>query len=120
MIKELLQDKRHAISTESLGNAYLRFGDVTRKAAAGQLRAKTAVNVLPSLALVARALKLRPGVMQIMRSMRRFLERLPPYSSLVVVAVPLAIVEPLKLAAVLVAGDGDWLTGTFVRSAPTR
>jgi hypothetical protein len=114
VIKELLQDKRHAISTESLGNAYLRFGDVTRKAAAGQLRAKTAVNVLPSLALVARALKLRPGVMQIMRSMRRFLERLPPYSSLVVVAVPLAIVEPLKLAAVLVAGDGHWLTGTFV------
>ena len=52
--------------------------------------------------------------MHIMRSMRRSLEGLPPYPSLAVVAVPLSIVEPLKLAAVLVAGDGHWLTGTFV------
>ncbi len=51
--------------------------------------------------------------MPIMRSMRRFLER-SALPSLVVVAVPLSIVEPLKLAAVLVAGDGHWLAGTCV------
>jgi hypothetical protein len=27
-------------------------------------------------------------------------------------AIPLSIVEPLKLAAVAVAGHGHWLTGT--------
>ena len=52
--------------------------------------------------------------MHIMRSMRRSLERLPPYPSLIVLAVPVAIVEPLKLMAVFVAGDGHWLTGAFV------
>ena len=41
------------------------------------------------------------------------IEDLPPYPSLLVVAVPLAIVEPLKLAAVVVMGDGHLITGTL-------
>jgi hypothetical protein len=40
------------------------------------------------------------------------IEGLPPYPSLLVVAVPLAIVEPLKLVAVIVMGDGHLIGGT--------
>jgi hypothetical protein len=43
---------------------------------------------------------------------RRAVERLGPYQSLILLAVPLCIVEPLKLAAVAVAGKGHWITGT--------
>jgi len=41
------------------------------------------------------------------------MQGLGPYTSLVVVVVPLAIVEPLKLIAAVVAGTGHWLTGTI-------
>lgn len=44
---------------------------------------------------------------------RRWVQNLGPYASLVVVVVPLAIVEPLKLIAAVVAGTGHWLTGTI-------
>jgi hypothetical protein len=37
-----------------------------------------------------------------LRSARRFLETLGPYQPLLVLAVPLAIVEPLKLVALFV------------------
>jgi hypothetical protein len=40
--------------------------------------------------------------MQVPHSIHRFLNRLHPYQSLVVLAVPLAIVEPLKLIALFV------------------
>jgi hypothetical protein len=43
---------------------------------------------------------------------RRFVEGLGPYQSLALLLVPAAIVEPLKLVAVAVAGDGHWITGT--------
>jgi hypothetical protein len=43
---------------------------------------------------------------------RRWVQGLGPYASLAVVAVPLAIVEPLKLVAAVVAGSGHWVTGT--------
>jgi hypothetical protein len=43
---------------------------------------------------------------------RRAVDRLGPYQSLALLAIPLSIVEPLKLAAVAVAGHGHWLTGT--------
>jgi hypothetical protein len=49
-----------------------------------------------------------------LRYLRRRIEKLGPYPSLLLLAIPLAIVEPLKLAAVFVAGDGHWITGTFV------
>src|ERR1700730_14993452 len=41
-------------------------------------------------------------------------DRLGPYQSLLVLAVPLAIVEPLKLVALFVVGDGHFITGVFV------
>ena len=45
---------------------------------------------------------------------RRRLRRLRPYPALVVVLIPLLIVEPLKLVALVIAGEGHWLTGTAV------
>jgi len=47
-------------------------------------------------------------------TLRRSLKRLGPYQSLVIVLIPLAIVEPLKLVAVVIAGEGHWLTGAAV------
>ena len=46
--------------------------------------------------------------------LRRAIERLGPYQSLALLAVPLCIVEPSKLAAVAIAGEGHWFTGTVV------
>jgi hypothetical protein len=46
--------------------------------------------------------------------LRRFIEGLGPYQSLVLLAVPTAVVEPLKLIALAVAGEGHWITGTIV------
>jgi hypothetical protein len=43
---------------------------------------------------------------------RRAVERFGPYQSLMLLAVPLCVVEPLKLVAVAVAGKGHWITGT--------
>ena len=45
---------------------------------------------------------------------RRFIEGLGPYQSLVLLVVPTSLVEPLKLVAVAVAGDGHWITGTIM------
>jgi hypothetical protein len=45
---------------------------------------------------------------------RRRLSRLGPYTALAIVLIPLAIVEPLKLVALVIAGEGHWLTGTMV------
>ena len=44
-------------------------------------------------------------------SLRRTIEELGPYPSLFLLALPIATVEPLKLAAVAVVGKGHWLTG---------
>jgi hypothetical protein len=52
--------------------------------------------------------------MQALHSISRFLKRLTPYQSLLVLAVPLAIIEPLKLIAVIVAGDGHFFAGVLV------
>jgi hypothetical protein len=45
--------------------------------------------------------------------LRHTIEGLGPYQSLVLLAVPASIVEPLKLAAVAIAGSGHWITGTI-------
>jgi hypothetical protein len=45
---------------------------------------------------------------------RRRIEGLGPYQSLLLLAVPMSIVEPLKLIALAIAGDGHWVTGTLV------
>jgi hypothetical protein len=51
---------------------------------------------------------------QRLRPLRRQIERLPPYPSLLIVAAPLAVVEPLKLATLFIAGDGHWITSGFL------
>jgi hypothetical protein len=43
--------------------------------------------------------------------LRRWIERLGPYRSLVLLAIPISLVEPLKLVAVAIAGSGHWITG---------
>ena len=49
---------------------------------------------------------------KLLSALRRFIEGLGPYQSLVLLAVPTCIVEPLKLVALAVAGKGHWITGT--------
>lgn len=45
-------------------------------------------------------------------SLRRTIEGLGPYPSLLLLGLPTAVVEPLKLAAVALAGKGHWISGT--------
>src|ERR1700761_4964348 len=47
-------------------------------------------------------------------NLKRSIEALGPYPSLFLLALPTATVEPLKLAAVAVAGKGHWITGTVM------
>jgi hypothetical protein len=49
--------------------------------------------------------------------LRSSIRRLGPYQSLAVLAVPVCVVEPLKLVAVAIAGAGHWIAGTVVISA---
>jgi hypothetical protein len=51
---------------------------------------------------------------QRLRRLRRQIERLPPYPALLILVVPLAVVEPLKLATIFIAGEGHWITGGVV------
>jgi hypothetical protein len=46
--------------------------------------------------------------------LRRQIERLSPYPALLILAVPLAVVEPLKLATLFIAGEGHWVTSGIV------
>ena len=46
--------------------------------------------------------------------LRRSIERLPPYPALLLLAGPLAVVEPLKLATIFIAGKGHWITSGLV------
>jgi hypothetical protein len=50
--------------------------------------------------------------MTLFAGMRRRLQKISPYLSLVLLLVPFALVEPLKLTALIVAGKGHWMTGT--------
>jgi hypothetical protein len=50
-------------------------------------------------------------------SVRSFIEQLGPYQSLLLLAFPTSLVEPLKLVGVAVAGEGHWITGTFMTIA---
>ena len=49
-----------------------------------------------------------------MASARGYIERLEPYQSLLILPIPTSLVEPFKLIAVAVAGEGHWITGTFM------
>jgi hypothetical protein len=46
--------------------------------------------------------------------LRGYIEGLGPYQSLALLAVPTSLVEPLKLLALAVAGEGHWVTGTIM------
>jgi hypothetical protein len=50
--------------------------------------------------------------MTALASLRRRIQKLTPYFSLLILAVPVLIVEPVKFVAVVVAGKGHWLTAT--------
>ena len=52
--------------------------------------------------------------MQLQRYIRRNIQRLSPYASLFLLAVPLMLAEPLKLAAVFIFGSGHLLAGLMV------
>jgi hypothetical protein len=60
--------------------------------------------------LIARTRRRRQ--MPFLARTHRRLQKMSPYLSLVLLLVPLLLVEPLKLVAVYVAGNGNWLTGT--------
>ena len=45
---------------------------------------------------------------------RRRIERLGPYQSLALLALPVCTVEPAKLLAVALVGEGHWVTGTVM------
>lgn len=45
---------------------------------------------------------------------RRRIEKLGPYQSLAVLAVPVCTVEPAKLLAVALVGEDHWVTGTVM------
>jgi hypothetical protein len=47
-------------------------------------------------------------------SVRSYIEQLGPYQSLLLLAIPTSLVEPLKLVGVAVAGEGHWITGTVM------
>ena len=44
---------------------------------------------------------------------RRWVQQLGPCQSLLLLVVPLATVEPLKIVALVVAGKGHWLSGAM-------
>lgn len=46
--------------------------------------------------------------------LRRRVERLRPYPALLILVIPLAVVEPLKLTTVLIAGEGHWIASGVV------
>jgi hypothetical protein len=75
---------------------------------------------LPDFFLPAMHPSGRPAIMkppappQRRRSLRGFIEGLGPYQSLVLLALPTSLVEPLKLIAVVVLGKGHWITGSFM------
>jgi hypothetical protein len=52
--------------------------------------------------------------MQSERYIRRKIQRLNPYASLFLLAVPFMLAEPLKLAAVFIFGSGHLLAGLIV------
>ena len=58
-----------------------------------------------------------PGKKSVAASRWHFIRRLGPYQSLLLVLVPLSIVEPLKVFAVAIAGNGHWMIGAAIAAA---
>lgn len=55
--------------------------------------------------------------MTALASARRQIQQLGPYQSLALMLLPILLVEPLKIVALFVAGNGHWLTGTGIMMA---
>ena len=58
---------------------------------------------------------IRPGrrrQMTVFGHGRRLIQKMAPYPFLMLLAIPVALVEPLKLVALLITGRGHWLSGT--------
>ena len=53
----------------------------------------------------------------IRQSSLNLMEKLSPYQALTLLAVPVCLVEPLKLAALAVVGEGHWTTGVVMVAA---
>ena len=51
------------------------------------------------------------------KRLRTWIEGLGPHQSLALLAVPICLIEPLKLVAVAVAGEGHWIIGTIAVTA---
>jgi hypothetical protein len=49
-----------------------------------------------------------------LQRLRRQIERIAPYPALLLLAGPLAVVEPLKLATLFIAGEGHWITSVLM------
>ncbi len=60
--------------------------------------------------LVRRIIDLIP-LETVKRAVARFMERLPPYPTLMIFLVPLIALEPLKLFALWLFAKGEWLLG---------
>ena len=52
--------------------------------------------------------------MPFLATARRRIQQISPYLSLMLLLVPLLLVEPLKIAALFVAGKGHWIAGTGI------
>lgn len=50
--------------------------------------------------------------MTLLSGVRRRIQKMGPYLSLALLALPLTLVEPLKIVALYVVGKGHWITGT--------
>jgi hypothetical protein len=68
-------------------------------------------NICESAALSVLMQQVPRSPKQSLRRLRRQIERIPPYPALLILAGPLAVVEPLKLATVFIAGEGHWIRG---------
>jgi hypothetical protein len=58
--------------------------------------------------------QINANVMKLQRYIRRNIQKLSPYASLCLLAVPLMLAEPLKMVAVFIFGSGHWLAGLVV------
>ena len=59
------------------------------------------------------SIKAMTFLMRLPRYAHQYIRGLGPYTSLLLVAVPIALVEPLKLAAIVIVGTGHWITGSI-------
>jgi hypothetical protein len=56
----------------------------------------------------------RRRTLTVLAGARGRIQKLGPYTTMALLAVPLMLVEPLKLVALFVAGKGHWLAGTWM------